>query len=332
MIYDLNRTLIETMIRCAIKKLKDDPERSVRNLVDMALSFSGGESQQSFFEAIQRMLEDESSAYYRLIQDFVANTDGERLVSFGMNIGYNSCMAGVKKIREVGMRDHIKIPWSISLEMSGEDYVRHAQGYHSLIAQGEELGIYTWMLYVPDHPERVLELIEAFPQCAFIMICSPSDITPALLDEADTIDHLMFVVEYRDNVEEACALLRSRKFLYSVCFDGQEGLREEILHEMLCDAESRHSAFTFLFSIASGEDAGSDIYGQILKMRAEQRYRTIPIDIVYDNDRINEVILQDSSFIFFTKQGEAYTFADQMLHEDQNFFQKTLHEILQELT
>lgn len=50
MIYDLNRTLIETMIRCAIKKLNDDPERSVRNLVDMALSFSGGESQQSFLK------------------------------------------------------------------------------------------------------------------------------------------------------------------------------------------------------------------------------------------------------------------------------------------
>ena len=63
------------------------------------------------------------------------------------------------------------------------------------------------------------------------MICSPSDITPALLDEADTIDHLMFVVEYRDNVEEACALLRARKFLYSVCFDGQEEFREEMLYE-----------------------------------------------------------------------------------------------------
>jgi len=45
----LNQTLIETTIRNAIKQIKDDPERNIRNLVDMALTFSNGRFQQLFF-------------------------------------------------------------------------------------------------------------------------------------------------------------------------------------------------------------------------------------------------------------------------------------------
>lgn len=43
--HSLNQTLIETTIRNAIKQIKDDPERNIRNLVDMALTFSNGRFQ-----------------------------------------------------------------------------------------------------------------------------------------------------------------------------------------------------------------------------------------------------------------------------------------------
>ena len=45
----LSRILIETTVRQTLKGLQEDPKRSVRNLVDMALQFSEGRFQNRFF-------------------------------------------------------------------------------------------------------------------------------------------------------------------------------------------------------------------------------------------------------------------------------------------
>ena len=90
--------LIETIVRKAIRDIRDSPKRSTRNLIDMALNFSEGRFQSRFFETAQSMLRDENSAYYRLIPDMVVNVDTEKIIHFGINLGYNSCTAGAKKI------------------------------------------------------------------------------------------------------------------------------------------------------------------------------------------------------------------------------------------
>ena len=95
----MSRILIETVVKKTIKELKQDPERSIRNLVDMALHFSDGRFQKHFFEIAQKMLQNESSSYYALLQDFLSYADEEHLLCFGMSLGYNSCTYGAKRIR-----------------------------------------------------------------------------------------------------------------------------------------------------------------------------------------------------------------------------------------
>ena len=41
----VSRILIETTVRQTLKGIQEDPERSIRNLVDMALQFSEGRFQ-----------------------------------------------------------------------------------------------------------------------------------------------------------------------------------------------------------------------------------------------------------------------------------------------
>lgn len=67
---DLSRILIENIVRKTLKDMKDSPERSTRNLVDMALHFSTEEGtfQKRFFEIAQGMLRKEDSGYFKLIQ------------------------------------------------------------------------------------------------------------------------------------------------------------------------------------------------------------------------------------------------------------------------
>lgn len=90
----LSRILIETTVRQTLKGLQEDPKRSIRNLVDMALQFSEGRFQNRFFGTAQTMLKNEGSAYYALVQDAASHIETEHLVTFGMNLGYNSCTWG----------------------------------------------------------------------------------------------------------------------------------------------------------------------------------------------------------------------------------------------
>lgn len=46
---NMSRLLVETVVRNALKSIRNDPERGVRNLIDMALQFSEGRFQKNFF-------------------------------------------------------------------------------------------------------------------------------------------------------------------------------------------------------------------------------------------------------------------------------------------
>ena len=98
---DINWMLIESVVRRTVQKLHDSPEREIRNLIDLGLSFADGRFQRKFLKASQKMLRNEKSAYYPLIKDVVSHVDEERLVTFGMNLGYNGCTRGAKTIRQI---------------------------------------------------------------------------------------------------------------------------------------------------------------------------------------------------------------------------------------
>lgn len=50
----VSRILIETTVRQTLKGIQEDPERSIRNLVDMALQFSEGRFQNRFSKPLTR--------------------------------------------------------------------------------------------------------------------------------------------------------------------------------------------------------------------------------------------------------------------------------------
>ena len=55
----MSRFITGSVVKRTLKDIKDNPERSIRNLVDMALQFSGGRFQQDFFTTAQTMLQNE---------------------------------------------------------------------------------------------------------------------------------------------------------------------------------------------------------------------------------------------------------------------------------
>lgn len=327
---NLNSVLIENIVRKNLKTMKDNPERSARNMIDMALEFSDGRFQHRFFEVAQSMLENEQSAYYKMIVDYVTSVDEERIVRFGMNVGYNSCTKGAQRIRELEAKEQFNIPWTIYFEMGGNHYLGKNDIFTSLVEQGQKLGIFTWMVHVLDGIEQVLELPRRFPESAFVLFCSPNDITESLLDDMNDLYNVMFAVEYADGVEDACGLLRYRGLLYSICFlYDEEDMNSIVNGDVLGEVENMHPVFTgFMAERSCSVETQAYIYQYIKNVRNEQIYRTIPWDINFDNHYVDGIISDDACAMGFEHDGAAYSFVKPLKGEEYKLSQYSLEDIL----
>lgn len=324
------RILIESVVRRALKDAGDSPERSTRNLVDMALQFAQGKFQYRFFETAHLMLKKEESAFHKMIPDAVASIDQERLIGFGMNLGYNGCIAGAKTIRSIEKKEHFNIPWMITLVINGDDYLNRAEDYCAVLEQGRPLGIFTWQLYTCGQAQKIVPLIEKYPDYAFILYCAPGEITDALLDELESLNNLMIAVAYTQGADEACQLLRQRRFLYSVYVSyGECDLPRIVSGEILGDTEILHPVFTgFLADTGCPKAVQEQVYQYVNQTRTQQCYKTVPWDVIADSRFVDGVISEDSCQACFDGQGNFCTFREGLEQGEYNVFQQPLREIL----
>lgn len=327
--HSANQSIIEATVNSAIKRIENDPERSIRNLVDMGLMFCNGKFQQRFLAEAQRMLENENSSYYRIIPDLISNVDSKRITTFGINLGYQSCTKGARIIRKIEAEHNCNVPWCINLELKNETYHEKKEEYFSLIEQGQSLGIYTWFVNPHSNMLSTLELAEHFSDCAFVITCEPEDITELLLDEFSEIYNVFFAVNYNEGIEDACALLRKRKFLFSVVYKYQEHDIENILnHSVLYDLCSLHSVFSLFYADATCPlDIQQRVYEYVKEMRYKQSFQTIPFDLVYDVRFIDEIISEDAVSIYFDSNGVCHTDLNEKNATTCNLFHTSLIDI-----
>lgn len=283
----MSQILAETVIRKALKDIKNDPQRSIRNLVDMAVYFCNGKFKEQLLIAIQEMLENENSAYYDLIEDIVINVDNDRLLQFGMNIGYNSCTLGAKKIRNWELEHKRKISWAVTLKIE-EDM----EYYRKVISEKEQIGIFTWFLIVEKNLMDVLFLIKDFPESAFIVFCNAERLTEELIDEISNIPNMMIVISYDEKTEEMCTRLREEKILYGVSYYyHQESISYIKSGDLFYDVQALHPAVTILVPKYECEKSvQEEVHQLILETRERQCYSTLAFELCGDIDLIDRII------------------------------------------
>ena len=324
-----SRILIETTIRKTIKDIASDPERSIRRVVDMAVNFSNGRFQKHLFVSAQKMLSNEQSAYYNLVRDTAANVNTEKLVQFGMNLGYNSCTAGAKIIRETEETEQFNIPWSLSLDINAGALHNSKSFYKKLISDGQSLGIYTWLLYVDEITSDLLDIIVEFSDSAFLLFCSGQEITDTLLKEAEYLHNILFVVTYDSKICSACAQLRKARFPYAVYVPFKEQDVESILNDTLfSNIENLHPIFIFLKADTCSKETQDRVYQYIKVLRAKQNHPALIMDLVYDNLFIDGIISSDACIAGFNAVGQFYTFDETSLDSNYNLHSNSLNNIL----
>ena len=69
-----------------------------RQIIDLALNFSSGPFQNQFLRAVQSMLLNQKSAYYKVAKNAADFVSHDTLCHFGINVGYNGCTKGADLI------------------------------------------------------------------------------------------------------------------------------------------------------------------------------------------------------------------------------------------
>lgn len=326
----LTRTILDTTVTKALHDLETDTNRGIRNLIDLALTFSSGRFQKAFFEAAQRMLRNESSAYYQLTKYLVTEFDHEAIKTFGINIGYNSCTYGARLIREKEAEYEFNIPWTIAFDRERNGSSMEEEEIEAGISQGVELGIFTYQIfYGSGFQQSDLELFKRHPDCAFIICLPPAVLTEEIADEAAGIHHVLFSLESGTGLKKACAYLRDKRIPFFIhTFYGDENA-EDIRNDRWVEGIlPEKPIFAILFARRDcGRDTRKRVEEYVLEVRNEQSYPLVLLDAWSDILKIDRIISDDSCSIGFSADGTLFG-ADSSVEGSYSLKENSLRDIL----
>ncbi len=331
---DNSYIIIELMLRQMIKNYKDDPKRSVRNIVDMAMHFAKGRFQRNFFEIAQRILDNESSAYYELVDNLLMNVDTERLLTFGMNVGFYSCTRGAEKIREIEAAENFDIPWSMTLEINETGDREFVLEYTKLFEQGKELGIHTYLLDAKCRLNNLLDVISKQDDCAFALVVDPEIVTDDFLEDLSGFNNTMLCVRYGDTVEEACRKIHSRNMLCSVYYEYDENNIDTILNGKLYREIEYLNPMLCIFG--AKEDCNDEIRKQVARFaktsRQSQQQPFLVWESKFDSMAVDTIISDDPCSAYFDSNGYFHalfhSYSETNGKTDYNFHSNSLRFIL----
>lgn len=198
--------LTDTMLRAAVSKavrnMKEDPERGIKSLLDMAERTASGR-QREILEPVKRELADKNSAYNKLITALFSLTDEKVLTEFGINLGYNAFTLGTDKIRRLRQEKGYGIPWCIFFDMSWGSYPA-IDAIAGIIKQGVDMGIHCYMFHIDRKYTGFGELMSVFssyPGCAFFMFLYTSSINGRLVERALSMKNVMLLLKAEDGTD-----------------------------------------------------------------------------------------------------------------------------------
>lgn len=328
---DLKRILIESTLNKTIKDAKESPRRTLRNLIDMGLIFSKGQHQKDFLNSARALLQNEDSQYYKLAEDIFFHVNENFLFRFGINLGYNGCVKGADRIREKEREKEISIPWSLSIIIDDEKLKKQPQIYQKIIEEGMGLGIYVYRLFlIGGDPERVIGLMERYPDCAFAVFLKHTVITDRFIRRMTELGIALTSVCADEKTENICRKFREAGLLFAVCCRYQEREKERLLSEQWFVEVTRYSPhFVFLYPDAScSSQARNEIYRRILEERRNQKQPFLCMDLIRDFCEIDQMISAHTSILGFHRDGSPWTYNAMKFPENYNIFEESLEEIL----
>lgn len=328
--------MIEGAVNLVLKKVESDPKRSIRNLIELAMSNSHGRFQRSFFEIAQRMLKNEVSAYYTLAERAIAEVDHNILKKFGINLGYNGCTCGAEKIRQNETALGFNIPWSIYIDTHGADD-KFADTMSKIITEGMELGVYVYIMFGEQALDsNMRKIYRKFRECAFIIVCDAGCMSEILIDHFSGINNTAFSVSSDDmqQLEKACEILNSGRRLYGIHKYYNDGSANDFLNSDQLGMYAGTGCVSFCCIPEEGckRETLESVKSHVREMRFGQLYPYFIIDFASDMDEIDHIISDDTCWVSISADGTIYSCMGKYSGGEYDIAANPLSDILRRVT
>lgn len=284
--------MTEIMIRAAISKIirdmKEDPERGIKNLIELADKNASGRAR-DILEYVKKELNDKNSAYRKLLIGIFSETDEKILTEFGFNLGYSAFSVGADTIRQIGQREGHKIPWSVFFDMSWGSYPA-PDTVDSLVKQGLDMGIYCYMFHIDRKYSgyaALLDIISKNPDCVFFLFLYTPAINDALISRIRALKNVMVLLKLEAETfkeDQAAARLIVQSGCLCGCFVRYSS-RGGILWDegVLSGAESL--GFPFLVMLCNerlARDGENSMKRYVGSYRMKLKRPVLPVDLWSD--------------------------------------------------
>ncbi len=215
----LTRAIIDATVERGLREIDEDPQRSIRKLIDLGRQFSNGRFVGEIYNIFQDLLRNEDSPYYYAIEHVMHYTNRAALKHFGINMGYNSFTVGGKEIRKREQSLDYQTPWAISIVLDpAKPASFSAAELSDIVEQGTPLGIYSYnipLLHNIYYLKELLPIFRKYKNCCFLVCLPDEELSEELSDILSENTNVMaFLDVYGDYVDANAIQLRRRKAWY----------------------------------------------------------------------------------------------------------------------
>ncbi|MDD7651580.1 MAG: hypothetical protein SOY32_09085 [Candidatus Faecousia sp.] len=304
--HDLNRAMVEATVSRALQDMERDSHRSARNLVDMGLLFARGPFEQRFLTLCRSILEDEASPYYQVINRALAQFDRQSLLTLGMNLGFEGCSRGARRIREIEATQGFNVPWALEIAAGSQGLSRVY--IQRTVSEAMELGIHVFLLEDRGIDQGELELLLADnPTCVFGVFTTGSRGPEWDLAGLSRFHNLLMSVQGEEPLALAlCRALEERRMPYAVhlAYTDETAGR---LPQRLQEAAELRSLLVLLYNQGSSVRVQEAVQQGVQTARTEHAYPFGLVNLPGDILAIDEIISSDPCRLSFLPDGTAVT-------------------------
>lgn len=303
----IRRHMLQATLTSAFRD--EGPKRAFRNLVELGEKFSAGRRQRAFFTTVREMLRKDSSAYYLMWERVVRDTDHDCLQTFGINVGYNGCTAGVRTLRALERINHCGIPSILGACYNGEEM--DGRELEDLLRQGEKLGIFTYIVDYRGGDVGVLAgVLAAHKDSGFIVLTGDCALTESNVTMLTVRKNVMLAISAdSEDFSGVCDRLRAAHALYCVYASYGEERAAQILSGSYAGEIGAHSGTFVLLLPEDGvsEQTVERVGAFAAESRMEQRWPFILMDLREDLIEINKAVARSGCFVRFDPDGQLVT-------------------------
>ncbi len=285
----ITKGILSGIIDRYIVETAEDPDRSIRKLLDIAERTSDGPTQRICYQMMQQMAADRTSPYFDMLRHLVTHTAPQTIKQFGINLGHNAWTFGSGHLRHRSEECGMAIPWTVLIDRSAVPERIPFTEIEALISRGRKCDIYAWVLMVRDSLdewEQYAGLFRLHSDCVFGLCLSPRALTGEILEEAAEIPNLMILLRTDDPDWRECAESLSRKgFLYAVFrnVSGAEDAEDILSGSWFEDVVPLHPLMAFtLIEDPLPDDTAGKLSSYMWDTRIAQSYPLVPVDLVSD--------------------------------------------------